>query len=46
MKRMVLKARQEQKEWAQESGVVASLGEEDIINIVKETEKNVRDKDK
>jgi hypothetical protein len=46
MKRMVLKARDEQKERTQESGVVASLGEEDIINIVKETEKNVRDKDK
>ncbi|HEY9387556.1 MAG TPA: hypothetical protein VIP70_10990 [Nitrososphaeraceae archaeon] len=46
MKRMVLKAREEQKERTQESGVVASLGEEDIINIVKETEKNVRDKDK
>lgn len=46
MKRMVLKAREEQKERTQESGVVASLGEEDIINIVKETESNVRDKDK
>jgi hypothetical protein len=46
MKRMVLKAREEQKERTQESGVVASLGEEDIINIVKETENNVREKDK
>ena len=44
MKRMVLKARQEQKEWAQESGVVASLGEEDIINIVKEAERDVKEK--
>jgi hypothetical protein len=41
---MVLKARQEQKEWAQESGVVASLGEEDIINIVKEAERDVKEK--
>jgi hypothetical protein len=43
MKRMVLKAREEQRIRSQESGIVASLGEEDIINIVKETEKDVRE---
>jgi hypothetical protein len=46
MKRMVLKAKEEQKEKAQKSGVVTSLGEDDIINIVKETEKNAREKNK
>ena len=37
-----MKVREEQKVKTQESGIVASLGEEDIINIVKETEKDVR----
>jgi hypothetical protein len=46
MKRMVLKAKEEQKEKAQKSGVVTSLGEDDIINIVKETENNAREKNK
>lgn len=43
MKRMVLKAREEQKELAQESGgVESSLSEQDIVNIVKETEKDLK----
>jgi hypothetical protein len=45
MKRMVLKAREEQKELVQESGgVTSSLNEEDIINIVKEVEEDVKEK--
>lgn len=42
MKRMVSKARKEQKELTQESGgVESSLSEDDIINIVKEAEKDL-----
>ena len=42
IKRMVLKAREEQKELTQESGgVESSLSEEDIVNIVKEAEKDL-----
>jgi hypothetical protein len=45
MKRMVVKAREEQKELAQESGgIKSSLTEEDILNIVKETDKDIKDK--
>ena len=45
MKRMVIKAGEEQKELAQESGgVKSSLTEEDILNIVKETDKDVNEK--
>jgi hypothetical protein len=45
MKRMVLKAREEQKELVQESGgVTSSLNEEDIINIVREVEEDVKEK--
>lgn len=43
MNRMVLKAREEQMELTQESGGVrSSLNEEDILNIVKEAETDVR----
>jgi hypothetical protein len=43
IKRMVLKAREEQKELAQESGgVTSSLNEEDIISIVREAEKDAK----
>jgi hypothetical protein len=45
MKRMVSKAREEQKELTQESGgIKSSLNEEDILNIVKEAEKDVKEK--
>ncbi len=44
MKKMVLKAKEEQKERTQESGVKSSLNEEDIANIVKEVEKDVKEK--
>ena len=44
MKRMVVKAEEELRERAQESGIEASLGEEDIINIVRESEKDVKKK--
>jgi hypothetical protein len=45
MKRMVVKAREEQKELAQESGgVKSSLTEEDILNIVKEADKDIKEK--
>jgi hypothetical protein len=44
MKRMVLKAKEEQKELAQESGgISSSLTEEDIMNIVRDVEKNARE---
>jgi hypothetical protein len=47
MNRMVLKAREEQNELIQESGGVrSSLNEEDILNIVKEVEKDVKQKNK
>jgi hypothetical protein len=43
IKRMVLKAREEQKELINESGgVKSSLSDGDIINIVKEVEKDVK----
>jgi hypothetical protein len=43
IKRMVLKAREEQKELTNESGgVKPSLSEADIINIVEEVEKDVK----
>lgn len=43
MKRMVVKAREEQKDLAQESGgIKSSLTEEDILNIVKEAEKDAK----
>jgi hypothetical protein len=44
MKRMVSKAKEEQKELVQESGVNSSLSEDDIIGIVKEVEKDVKEK--
>jgi hypothetical protein len=45
LKRMVLKAREEQKELTQEAGgVKSSLNEEDILNIVKEVERDVKEK--
>jgi hypothetical protein len=44
MKRMLVKAREEQKELIQESGVKSSFSEEDVIGIVKEIEKDVKDK--
>jgi hypothetical protein len=44
MKRMVLKARKEQNELIAESGIKSSLSEEDIINIVKEAERDVKEK--
>jgi hypothetical protein len=45
MKRIVLKASKEQKELNLESGgVKSSLSEEDILNIVKEIEKDVKEK--
>jgi hypothetical protein len=45
MKRMVSRAREEQEELVQESGgVTSSLNEEDIINIVKEAESDVKEK--
>lgn len=45
MKRMVVKAREEQKELAQESGgIKSSLTEEDILNIVKEADNEVKEK--
>jgi hypothetical protein len=45
MKRMVLKAKEEQKELTQESGgIKSSLTEEDIISIVRETEDDVKQK--
>jgi hypothetical protein len=44
MNRMVLKAREEQNELTQESGGVrSSLNEEDILNIVKEVEMDVKE---
>jgi hypothetical protein len=44
MKRMVSKAREEQQEIIREAGgIKPSLSEEDIINIVKETEKEVKE---
>ena len=44
MKRMVVKAREEHNELSQESGVKSSLSEEDILHIVKEVEKDVKEK--
>jgi hypothetical protein len=45
IKRMVSKAKEEQRELAQESGgVKSSLTEEDILNIVKRTEKDAKEK--
>ena len=45
LKRMVLKVREEQKELVQESGgVKSSLTEDDILNIVKEADKEVKEK--
>jgi hypothetical protein len=45
LKRMVLKVREEQKELARESGgVKSSLTENDILNIVKEADKEVKEK--
>lgn len=44
MRRMVVKAKEEQKERTQESGVKSSLNEEDILNIVKEAEKDIKEK--
>jgi hypothetical protein len=44
MKRMLIRARKEQKELIQESGVNTSLSEEDIIGIIKEVEKDVEEK--
>jgi hypothetical protein len=44
MKRMVLKAQTEQNEGAQESGIRSSLSEEDILNIVREAEKDAKGK--
>ena len=46
MKRMVVKAREEHKELSQGSGVKSSLSEEDILHIVKEVEKDVKEKKK
>jgi hypothetical protein len=46
VKRMVSKARTEQKNLTEESGIKSSLNEEDILNIVKETEKDVKEKKK
>jgi hypothetical protein len=46
MNRMVVKAREEHKELSQESGVKSSLDEEDILNIVKEAEKDFKEKKK
>lgn len=46
MKRMILKAREEQKELVDESGGVrSSLSEKDIINVVKEAEKDIKNED-
>jgi hypothetical protein len=46
MKRMILKAREEQKELVNESGGVrSSLSEKDIINVVKEAEKDIKNED-
>jgi hypothetical protein len=42
VKRMVIKARAEQNNLTKESGIESSLTEEDIMNIVKEEEKDVR----
>jgi hypothetical protein len=42
MKRMVLKVRVEQNNLTEESGIESSLNEEDIMNIVKEAETDVR----
>ena len=44
MKRMVLRAGEEQRERTEESGVKSSLDEGDILNIVKEVEKDVKEK--
>lgn len=45
MKRMLLKAKEEQKELVQESGgVKSSLTEQDILSIVRETEDDVKEK--
>jgi hypothetical protein len=45
LKRMVLKVREEQKELAHESGgVKSSLTEDDILNIVKEADKEIKEK--
>jgi hypothetical protein len=47
MKRMVVKAREEQKELTQESGgIKPSLTEEDILDIVKEADKDIKEKRK
>jgi hypothetical protein len=44
-KRMLLKAKEEQKELTQESGgVKSSLTEEDILSIVRETEDDIKEK--
>ena len=46
IKRMVVKAKEEQKELTKESGGVRpSISESDIINIVKEVEKDVKKQD-
>jgi DNA-binding TFAR19-related protein (PDSD5 family) len=43
IKRMVVKAKEEQKELTAESGgVKPSISESDIINIVKEVEKDIQ----
>ena len=45
MKRMVSKVHEEQKELLNESGgVKSSLSEEDILNIVKEADKEIKEK--
>ena len=46
MKRMVIKAGEEQKELTKESGVKSSLDEGDISNIVKEVEKDLKEKNR
>jgi hypothetical protein len=46
MKRMLVKAREERKELIQESGVISSFSEDDVIGIVKEIEKDVKEKNK
>jgi hypothetical protein len=44
LKRMVSKARTEQNERAQESGIRSSLSEEEILNIVRDAEKDAKGK--
>jgi hypothetical protein len=45
MKRMLLKAKEEHKEFVQESGgIKSSLTEQDILSIVRETEDDVKEK--